>query len=140
MQAELDKLLEQLDVDAKAMVSTGGGVYFAEPKFKRFKQISVESEELDDHSSSHSSSDSSSSDSDSDSECKDQNAKVGSLESAIVSLESAIVTLNVENLDLKKTIADQTVTIEILHTAMERHKQDRWEVPLTPWSGDVIDL
>jgi len=68
----------------------------------------------------------------------DQNAKVGSLESAIVTLNKEIGEAKdaikaaqldlqrasqdrqVENLDFQKTIADQTVTIEILHKAMDR--------------------
>jgi len=68
----------------------------------------------------------------------DQNAKVGSLESAIVTLNKEITEAKasvqeanmdlqrasqdrqVENLDFQKTIADQTVTIEILHKAMNR--------------------
>jgi len=68
----------------------------------------------------------------------DQNAKVGSLESAIVTLNKEILEAKaavqeanldlqrasqdrqVENLDFQKTIADQTVTIEILHKAMNR--------------------
>jgi len=68
----------------------------------------------------------------------DQNAKVGSLESAITTLNKEIGEAKeavkaaqldlqrasqdrqVENLDFQKTIADQTVTIEILHKAMDR--------------------
>jgi hypothetical protein len=68
----------------------------------------------------------------------DQNAKVGSLESTIVTLNKEIVDAKaaikqaqidlqrasqdrqVENLDFQKTIADQTVTIEVLHKAMNK--------------------
>jgi chromosome segregation ATPase len=71
----------------------------------------------------------------------DQNAKVGSLESTIttltkeiaeakdaikqaqVDLQRASQDRQVENLDFQKTIADQTVTIEILHKAMDRLAQ-----------------
>merc|ERR1719240_2509061 len=71
----------------------------------------------------------------------DQNAKVGSLESAITTLTQEIADAKaainqaqldlqrasqdrqVENLDFQKTIADQTVTIEILHKAMDRLAQ-----------------
>ena len=67
----------------------------------------------------------------------DLNAKIGSLESQITALTKEIadakVAINqaqvdlqrggqdrqVENLDFQKTIADQTVTIEVLHKAME---------------------
>merc|ERR1719482_1167550 len=68
----------------------------------------------------------------------DLNAKIGSLESTIttltqeiadakkainqaqVDLQRASQDRQVENLDFQKTIADQTMTIEILHKAMDR--------------------
>jgi len=71
----------------------------------------------------------------------DLTAKIGSLESQIVTLskeiadaKAAIVQAQidlqrasqdrqVENLDFQKTIADQTITIEVLHKAMERLAQ-----------------
>lgn len=71
----------------------------------------------------------------------DLNAKIGSLESQITTLSQEIVDAKaainqaqvdlqrasqdrqVENLDFQKTIADQTVTIEVLHKAMERLAQ-----------------
>merc|ERR1711862_12521 len=71
----------------------------------------------------------------------DLNAKIGSLESQITTLSKEIVDAKAainqaqvdlqrasedrqtENLDFQKTVADQTVTIEVLHKAMDRLAQ-----------------